>query len=133
MINTRFELYKFRRELKRNGKDYTFRRRKLNKFNEPTIELEDVLTIRCLYHEVSSFKTTSTGDSSTTVTEKQPMLLCAVEDVKDSGLEAGDFIEVDDSVYGDKKVLRFVGIVDIQNYGIIADISLEVVDDGFES
>lgn len=133
MINTKFELYKFRRELKRNGKDYTFRRRKLNKFNEPTIELEDVLTIRCLYHEDSSFKTTLTGDSSTTVTEKQPMLLCAVEDVKDSGLEAGDFIEVEDSVYGDKKVLRFVGIVDIQNYGIIADISLEVVDDGFES
>lgn len=133
MINTRFELYKFRRELKRNGKDYTFHRRKLNQFNEPTIELEDVLTIRCLYHEVSSFKTVSTGDSSTTVTEKQPMLLCAVEDVKDSGLEIGDFIEVEDSVYGDKKVLRFVGIVDIQNYGIIADISLEVVDDGFES
>ena len=133
MINTKFELYKLRRELKRNGKEYTFRRRELNKFNEPTGELEDVLTIRCLYHEVSSFKTTSTGDSSTTVTEKQPMLLCAVEDVKDSGLEAGDFIEVDDSVYGDKKVLRFVGIVDIQNYGIIADISLEVVDDGFES
>lgn len=133
MINTKFELYKLRRELKRNGKDYTFRRRKLNKFNEPTGELEDVLTIRCLYHEVSSFKTTSTGDSSTTVTEKQPMLLCAVEDVKGSGLEMGDFIEVVDSVYGDKKVLRFVGIVDIQNYGIIADISLEVVEDGFES
>lgn len=133
MINTRFELYKLRRELKRNGKDYTFRRRKLNKFNEPTGELEDVFTIRCLYHEVSSFKTTSTGDSSTTVTEKQPMLLCAVEDVKGSGLEMGDFIEVDDSVYDDKKVLRFVGVVDIQNYGIIADISLEVVDDGFES
>ena len=133
MINTRFELYKLRRELKRNGKDYTFRRRKLNKFNEPTGELEDVLTICCLYHEVSSFKTTSTGDSSTTVAEKQPMLLCAVEDVKGSGLEMGDFIEVDDSVYGGKKVLRFVGIVDVQNYGIIADISLEVVDDGFES
>lgn len=133
MINTKFELYKLRRELKRNGKDYTFRRRKLNKFNEPTGELEDVLTIRCLYHEVSSFKTTSTGDSSTTVTEKQPMLLCAVEDVKGSGLEMGDFIEVVDSVYGDKKVLRFVGIVDVQNYGIIADISLEVVEDGFES
>lgn len=133
MINTKFELYKLRRELKRNGKDYTFRRRKLNKFNEPTGELEDVLTIRCLYHEVSSFKTTSTGDSSTTVTEKQPMLLCAVEDVKGSGLEMGDFIEIVDYVYGDKKVLRFVGIVDIQNYGIIADISLEVVEDGFES
>lgn len=133
MINTRFELYKFRRELKRNGMDYTFHRRKLNKFNEPTGKLEDILTVRCLYHEVSSFKTTSTGDSSTTVIEKQPMLLCAVEDVKDSGLEIGDFIEVKDSVYGDKKFLRFVGIVDIQNYGIIADISLEVVDDGFES
>lgn len=133
MINTKFELYKLRRELKRNGKDYTFRRRKLNQFNEPTGELEDVLTIRCLYHEVSSFKTTSIGDSSTTVTEKQPMLLCAVEDVKGSSLEEGNFIEVNDSVYGDKKVLRFVGIVDIQNYGIIADISLEVVDDGFES
>lgn len=133
MINTKFELYKFRRELKRNGKDYTFRRRKLNQFNEPTGDLEDVLTIRCLYHEVSSFKTTSTGDSSTTVTEKQPMLLCAVEDVKGSGLEIGDFIEVDDSVYGDKKVLRFVGVADIQSYGILADISLEVVDDGFES
>lgn len=133
MINTRFELYKFRRELKRNGRDYTFCRRKLNQFNEPTGELEDVLTIRCLYHETSSFKTISTGDSSTTVTDKRPMLLCAVDDVKDSGLEIGDFIEVSDSVYGGKKVLRFVGIVDIQNYGIIADISLEVVDDGCES
>ena len=86
MINTKFELYKFRRELRRNGSDYTFRRRKLNQFNEPTGDLEDVLTICCLY-----------------------------------------------SVYGDKKVLRFVGIVDIQNYGILADISLEVVDDGCES
>ena len=133
MINTKFELYKFRRELKRNGKNYTFHRHKLNQFNEPTGELEDVLTICCLYHEVSSFKTTSTADGSTTVTEKQPMLLCAVEDVKDSGLKIGDFIKVDDSVYGDEKVLRFVGIVDIQNYGIIADISLEVVEDGFES
>ena len=133
MINTRFELHKLRRELKRNGNDDTFHRRKLNKFNEPAGDLVDVLTIRCLYHEVSSFKTISTGDSSTTVTEKQPMLLCAVEDVKDSRLEIGDFIEVVDSVYGDKKALRFVGIVDIQNYGILADISLEVVDDGFES
>lgn len=133
MVNTKFELYKFRRELRRNGKVYTFRRHKLNQFNEPTGDTEDVLTICCLYHEVSSFKTTSTGDGSTTVTEKQPMLLCAVEDVRGSGLEIGDFIEVNDSVYGDKKALRFVGIVDIQNYGILADISLEVVEDGFES
>lgn len=133
MINTRFELYKLRRTLMRNGIDVTFYRKPKNEYGEPSGVGFKICTVRCLYHESNSFKTFATADGSTTVTEKKPMLLCAVDDLKNNNIEAGDYTVLDDAVYGGKKALRFVGVDDIQNFGIIADISLEVVEDGFES
>ena len=37
MINTRFEAYKIKRELKRSGIDYEFKRKKKNDFGEPVV------------------------------------------------------------------------------------------------
>ena len=133
MINTRFELYKLKRELRRSGSDFVFYRRMKNEFGAPVGERVRVLKVRGLYHETNSYKTITTSDGSVTVTEKSPMLLCTVESLKDSNLSIGDFVDVSDNVFGDKKTMKFVGVIDILDFGIIADISLEVVDDGKSS
>lgn len=133
MINTRFELYKLRRELKRSGYDFVFYRREKNEFGSPDGEPAEVLKVKGLYHETNSYKTITTYDGSTTVTEKSPMILCAVDDIKDSGISIGDFVEVKDNVFGNKKTMKFTGVTDILDFGIIADISLEVIDDGRSS
>lgn len=133
MINTRFELYKLKRELRRSGSDFVFYRRMKNEFGAPVGERVRVLKVRGLYHETNSYKTITTSDGSVTVTEKSPMLLCTVESLKDSNLSIGDFVDVVDNVFGDKKTMKFVGVIDILDFGIIADISLEVVDDGKSS
>lgn len=49
MINTQFEAYKIKRELKRSGIDYEFKRSGVNDFGEPVGEPTVVGTIRGLY------------------------------------------------------------------------------------
>lgn len=121
MLNTRFEAYKLRRELKRIGKVYEFKRAELNKFKEPTDESELAGKFLGLYHEQNSYVSVSTGDTTQTRTKKTPMILCFYEDAK--ALKFGDIVEIN------SKKLSVTGIVNIQEWNIIADISLEAVDD----
>lgn len=134
MINTKFEAYKLKREVRRSGVDFEFKRRKLDKFNEPTGELEVVAKIKGLYHESNSYITETVGDAATTRTKKQPMLLCLVDDVASNDLRQGDEIQIPlRSSQMTSKTLKYVGCVDIQNWGIIADLSFEEVDEGGDS
>lgn len=134
MINTKFEAYKLKREVRRSGVDFEFKRRKLDKFNEPTGELEVVAKIKGFYHESNSYITETVGDAATTRTKKQPMLLCLVDDVASNDLRQGDEIQIPLRSYQTtSKTLRYVGCVDIQNWGIIADLSFEEVDEGGDS
>lgn len=134
MINTKFEAYKLKREVRRSGVDFEFKRRKLDKFNEPTGELEVVAKIKGLYHESNSYITETVGDAATTRTKKQPMLLCLVDDVASNDLRQGDEIKIHlRSSQMTSKTLKYVGCVDIQNWGIIADLSFEEVDEGGDS
>lgn len=122
MLNTKFEAYKLRRELKRIGKECEFKRAKLNNFKEPTNESEPVGKLIGLYHEQNSSVSVTTGETTQTRTKKVPMILCLYEDAKI--LKLGDTIKIN------SKTLKVTGIVNIQEWNIIADISLEVVDDG---
>lgn len=122
MINTKFEAYKLRRELKRIGKEYEFKRAELNKFKEPTNESVLAGKLIGLYHEQNSHVSVTTGETTQTRTKKTPMILCLYEDAKT--LKLGDAVEIN------SKKLKVTGIVNIQEWNIIADISLEVVDNG---
>lgn len=134
MINTKFEAYKLSRVLKQSGQEFVFRRRHLNKFNEPEGEPSEVARIVGLYHETNSYVTDTVGDSATTRTKKQPMVLCLTEDFSNLDVCQGDEIEI--PLRGNQmtsKTLKFVGSVDIQNWGIITDLSFEEVDEGGDS
>ena len=122
MINTQFEAYKIKRELKRSGIDYEFKRSGVNDFGEPVGEPIVVGTIRGLYHEQNSNVQITTGDTTQVRTKKIPMILCLYEDTANLVLQVGDELKINN------KTLKVTGVVNIQEWNIIADISLEVVD-----
>jgi len=124
MINTRFEAYKIKRELKRSGIDYEFKRSGLNDFGEPVGESTVVGTIRGLYHEQNSSVQVTTGDTTQVRTKKIPMILCLYEDTARLALQVGDTVTIN------AKTFKVTGIVNIQEWNLISDISLEVVDSG---
>ena len=126
MLNTKFEAYKVRRELKRSGIDFEFKRYKKNEFGEPINkeEPEVVGTIKGLFHTQSGSIQISMGDTTQTRTKGIPMILCLFEDASSLSLCVDDIVEFN------KKTHKVVGNTNIQEWNIISDLSLEVVDDG---
>lgn len=124
MINKSFEAYKIKRELKRSGKVFEFYRKALNDFGEPISDLQYVGKLKAIYHEENSNIQITTGDTTQIRTKKIPMLLCIYDDCIDANLKVGDFVILN------CKKFKVTGIVNIQEWKIIADISLEVFDDG---
>ena len=125
MVNTKFEAYKIRRELKRIGKEYEFKRAKLNNFKEPTKDSVVAGRLTGLYHEQNSNVSISTGDTTQSRTKKIPMILCLHEDAT--------FLKIDDFVKINSKTFKVTGVTNIQEWNIIADISLEVIDNGIQA
>ena len=122
MINTQFEACKIKRELKRSGIDYEFKRSGLNDFGEPDNELVTIGIIKGLYHEQNSNIQITTGDTTQVRTKKIPMILCLYDDAASLVLQVGDLLEINGRQF------KVTGITNIQEWNIISDISLEVVD-----
>ena len=127
MTNTRFEAYKLKRELKRSGIDYEFQRLGVNDFGEPDDEPTVVGSLKGLYHEQNSNIEITTGDTTRVRTKKIHMRLCLFDDATSLALKIDDFLFIN------KKKFKVTGIVNIQEWSIISDISLEVVDDGVQT
>lgn len=126
MINTKFEAYKIKRELKRSGIDYEFKRIEKNDFGEPKIgsESKNVGKLRGLYHEQNNSIQIITGDTTQTRTKKIPMILCLYEDAVFLNLQVNDIVNIN------TKTFKVTGVINIQEWNIISDITLEVVDSG---
>lgn len=133
MINTKFEAYKLRRELKRSGKTYKVERYGVNEYGEPVRgsinSISCVGKFRGLYHEQNGYIQKSMTDTTQVISKKIPMIVCLYEDVNNLNLKVDDFIQIGE--WGgniDFSEYRITGITNIQNWGIIADISLEPVE-----
>ena len=133
MINTKFEAYKLRRELKRSGKIYKIERYVVNEYGEPIKgsinSTRCVGRLRGLYHEQNGYMQMSTTDTTQIISKKIPMIMCLYEDIKELNLKVDDFIQIGECCGNiDFSEYRIVGVTNIQNWGIIADISLEPVE-----
>lgn len=133
MINTKFEAYKLKRELKRSGKTYKIGRYDVNEFGEPVKGF--VNSVSCvgkfkgLYHEQNGYIQKSMMDTTQVISKKIPMIMCLYEDINNLNLKVDDFIQIGESGGNiDFSEYRVTGITNIQNWGIIADISLESVE-----
>ena len=113
-----------KRELNRSGIDYRFERYKKNEFNENTDDIIFVGVIKGLYHEQNSSISISTGDTTQIRSKKIPMILCLYEDAASLVLQVGDIVKIN------SKKLKVTGVTNIQEWNIIADITLEVIDNG---
>ena len=133
MINTKFEAYKLRRELKRSGKTYKIERYGVNEYGEPIKgsinSTSCVGKFRGLYHEQNGYIQKSMMDTTQVISKKIPMIMCLYDDVNNLNLKVDDFIQIDECCGNiDFSEYRITGITNIQNWGIIADISLEPVE-----
>lgn len=124
MINTKFEVYKIQRELNRSGIVVDFLRQETNKFKEPIGEPKKIGSILCIYHEQNGRIKISTGDTTQVRTKKVPMLLCLHSDVSQVNVQVGDQVKLNG------KTFNVTGVINIQEWNLVADISLEVVDVG---
>ena len=124
MINKKFEAYKIKREIKRSGNEYEIYRHTKNEFGEPVSDEQYVGKILAIYHEENSNIQITTGDTTQVRTKKIPMLLCLYDEFVETGFEVGDFVLLN------SKKFKVTGIVNIQEWSIIGDASLEVFDDG---
>lgn len=55
------------------------------------------------------------------------MILCLYEDTAFLALQVGDIVNIN------AKTFKVTGVTDIQEWNLISDISLEVVDDGIQA
>lgn len=132
MICTKFEAAKLRNQLRKMGNDISFFRSSKDKHGQPTGDNADyILTTICLYHEQNSNIQLTTGDTTTTRTKKIPMLLCLYSSL--IGNDGEIALRPNDMTQFNGKLYKVQGVVNVQEWNIIADISLEVVDDGVQA
>ena len=117
-MNIKFMKHQIKNEIKRSGsKEYAFKRKKENEYHQEIGE-EDVAIVKGIYHETNGYISLSKSDSSYVQSKKVPYILTLIDD--SSEIKQGDYTYISGRKY------TVTGIVDIQNYGIAADISLEM-------
>ena len=136
MINNRFVLYQIKREIKRNGTEMEFYRLKKNDFGEPD-EPELFCTYKGLYHEhaahmLDTFRYLTTDVFGRYRTKKAPQLIVPYEDFYFKDSETGEYVGVNigDEVNFNGRTLRVTGVLNVQEWNLLMDISFEEVDTG---
>lgn len=141
MVNRKFELYKIKREIKRNGIPFVYWRFPQNQFGEIDKDKEPIYlcTIRGMYHEFTAHMTDTfvilTGtETATTRTKKTPQSLCEYDNILFKNAEGeDDSIRIGDYVYYNYRVMRVSGLQNIMEWNTLVDVSFEEVDDGTDA
>lgn len=118
MRTPKFELMKLKRALNSQGISYTFSRYAKNSYKEPTDTVSSSVTLKGIYHQTSGYIGVGITEAARVYTKPQPMLLTTYEDAKS--------LYPEDKVLISGKTYKVTGVTDINNLGIIGDISLEV-------
>ena len=108
---------KISRLLKTNGMEYTFTLMCEDEYKQP--KEGEVVTIKGIYHEANSCITVTASDSASVQRKKSPMILTLFNEEVEK-LKQGDKVLINSVPY------KVSGVLDIQNYDVVADISLEM-------
>lgn len=129
MINNRFEVYKIKREIKRSGTQFEILKTGENEYGEKDESvLVSVYASKGLYHEidtqVGSHITLTTGVTTQWRSLKRPAIMVPFEEVSQLNFQTGYIVKINN------KNFRLVKVINIHEWNLIADISLEDVDVG---
>lgn len=109
--------HQVKNEIARSGQEYQFKRKKENKCHQIVGE-EDIAIVKGIYHETNGYISLLKADASMVQSKKVPTILTLKENA--IGIEQGDYTEIAGNKY------KVTGVLDVQNYGIVVDISLEM-------
>lgn len=152
-LNNKFELYKIRREIRRNGTTMIFYREGKNQFNEPSGEMQEVAIIKGFYYEhaphiLDAYIILYGGDAANWRTKKMPVLLCPWEDLFEDDpdfVPPSDFdpkfmvvpkrckIQLGDTVSINGHESHVTGVYNVMEWDLVCHISFEEVDYGSQS
>lgn len=116
------ELHKVAVEIERHGSNYLIQRNELNEYREKTGNITDVKKIQGIFHIEKGYSTRTVFDGSETVSKGQPKLFVKTKDI--CSVIKNDFLDIDNKVY------VITDVNDIEGFGIVSDLSLEVLQDG---
>lgn len=109
--------HQVKNEIARSGQEYQFKRKKENKYHQIVGE-EDIAIVKGIYHETNGYISLLKADASMVQSKKVPTILTLKENA--IRIEQGDYTEIAGNKY------KVTGVLDVQNYGIVVDISLEM-------
>lgn len=120
MRNLKFEYYKVKREIEIHGEKYNIYRELVDDYGTPNGKQTNVVVgLKGLFHTSKGFITENISDGTKTHTKGQPMLMVLYDD--SLKIENGDYINIGANKY------RIVEKNNLQMYGIITDLSMELV------
>ena len=128
MLIKNFLKNKITRQIKWNGKSFTFIRYKENDYHEKNYdEVEMEVTLQGVFHEGGGYGgmlniELYSRDGGRTVSKMKPMILC-LKTEESTVLKMDDVVKVGDYVY------KVVEKNDIQNLDVAFEISLEIVNE----
>lgn len=114
-----FNIRQLEQALARHGKDIYMKRVPLNAYNEPDGEPVPVCLIRGIIHSSSNYITLLTSEGAQVQTKPTHRILCAWSEV--TLLRQGDLTTIGDKDY------KVNGVENMQDLGLFAEVSLEVV------
>lgn len=135
-VNKRYELYKVKREIRRDGQTIEFFRVNKNEFGEPEHEAKYIHSIKGIYYEFSAHQLDTyiveyPVEAGVGRTKRTPQLLCPWDElffVNEDGED--DVIKVNDWVNLNGIVARVIGVVNVMGWNTIAHITFSEVDYG---
>lgn len=118
---------KINRQIKQNGSEYTFKRFGKDEYGQLIDEVEASFTFPGLFHETINHiqDTLTESDGARIIDIPKSYILCLFED--------GDQIKIDDFTVINEKIYKVVNKINVGNYNIAFDISMEMVLDGSDN
>lgn len=118
MNSVQFQLNKFCRLIRLNGKEITFVKEEENNYGEPNGETKSQ-TVIGVYHETTSFLSKTSTEAATVRKKASPMLLVLYRDIKDLTHQY--------KVLYNGNTYKIGEIKNIGEANVVCDISLEEV------
>lgn len=109
---------KINRQIKQNGSTYNFNHFGVDEYGQRSDEVQETFIVKGIFHETVNHVSIAEADGARVVDVPKTYILCLFED--------GEPIDIDDRVEINEKVYRVTGKLNVGNFNVAFDISLEM-------
>lgn len=112
---------KIKRQLQCNGQEFSFTRFEVDEFNQISSERKSTLTLRGLFHTTNGYVKEGATEGARIRSKPQPMILTLYAE--------GQKVQRDDEVEIRGRRYKVIQSTDVNNFGVVCDISLRLIDE----